>query len=171
MFVWKCTHSSIGVKDFLARRGIALDTTCPLCHREVETITHALRDCHVIKNIWFQLGIQAVNSTFFTQDIGEWLVTNGSRRKGQVAKDPPWDIMFLFAIWLIWNQRNHVVFKNNSPNPRITKEIARQATEFFHCANQFKNPKIMITRQVHWEKPDPGWMKLNTNGASNSHWA
>ena len=88
--------------------------------------------------------------------------------KWQVAKDPPWDIMFLFAIWLIWNQQNHVVFKNNSPNPRITKEIARQAMEFFHCADRFKNPKIMITRPVHWEKPDPGWMKLNTDAVSNS---
>ena len=26
----------------------------------------------------------------------------------------------------------------------------------------------MITRKVCWEKPDPGWMKLNTDGASNS---
>ena len=44
MLVWKCMHRSNGVKDCLARRGIVLDTACPLCHREVETITHALRD-------------------------------------------------------------------------------------------------------------------------------
>ena len=40
--------------------------------------------------------------------------------------------------------------------------------EFFHCADRFKNSKNMISRKVCWEKPDPGWMKLNTDGASNS---
>lgn len=100
MFIWKCMHNSIGVNDCFARRGITLDIDCPLCHRKVETIAHALGDFYVIKNIWFPLGIQTVNNTF-SKDIREWLVTNGSHKRGHLAKATPWDIMFLFAIRLI----------------------------------------------------------------------
>lgn len=44
-FVWKCFHNSIGVKAFLASRGINLDPLCPQYRKEPETIIHMLRDC------------------------------------------------------------------------------------------------------------------------------
>ena len=62
-------HNSIGVKECLARRGIPIDNTCPLCHSEVETIAHALRDCHNVHSIWQQLGVQRINNAFFDQDL------------------------------------------------------------------------------------------------------
>ena len=52
-------HYSIRVKNCLAGRGMITDTICPLCQTEVETITHALRDCNMVKAIWHQLGICA----------------------------------------------------------------------------------------------------------------
>ena len=62
-------HNSIGVNECLARRGIPIDNTCPLCHSEVETIAHALRDCHNVHSIWQQLGVQRINNAFFDQDL------------------------------------------------------------------------------------------------------
>ena len=42
LFVWKCFHNSIGVKDCLASRGISFDPSCPWCHDKPETIIHLL---------------------------------------------------------------------------------------------------------------------------------
>ena len=53
IFIWKCMQQSIGVKECLANRGIPLETTCPLCHTEAESILHALRDCSLVKPIWY----------------------------------------------------------------------------------------------------------------------
>ena len=64
-FVWKCMHGSIRVKECLVGRGINQDPTCPLCHLELESVSHALRDCMCIKPIWTQLCCQALNSSFF----------------------------------------------------------------------------------------------------------
>ena len=45
MFIWKCMHNSIRVKNCLANRGIPTYASYLLCHDQVESISHALRDC------------------------------------------------------------------------------------------------------------------------------
>ena len=69
IFIWRCMHNSIGVKECLAKRGIPLDTSCPLCFEQPESISHALRDCRLVKPIWYQLGAHICNANFFSQDF------------------------------------------------------------------------------------------------------
>ncbi|XP_065637983.1 uncharacterized protein LOC112010482 [Quercus suber] len=126
LFIWKCMQQSIGVKDCLAKRGIPLDTTCPLCHSEAETILHALRDCNLVRPLWQQLGIHCLYSTFFSQDIRDWLITNGGLKTTQNAAGIPWNVLFSFGLWLIWKQRNQGVFNSKSVNVNLAKVIAAQ---------------------------------------------
>ncbi|KAL0000220.1 hypothetical protein SO802_019822 [Lithocarpus litseifolius] len=51
-FGWMCAHGSIGVKACLVRRGMVEEESCRICQRASETILHALRDCHKVKEIW-----------------------------------------------------------------------------------------------------------------------
>ena len=90
-----------------------VNTSYPLCQTEVETITHALRDCNMARAIWYQLGIRVSNTSFFTQNLRDWLTTNGKSVQNHSLTSPPWNVLFLFA-------------------------------------------------------PEVGWMKLNTDGASNA---
>lgn len=82
-------HNSFGVKSYLANHGIPIDTSCPLCHDQVESISHALRDCQVIKPVWLHLGIHNSNSLFFSQDIRTWLASNTSVKTTQTIKGVP----------------------------------------------------------------------------------
>ncbi|XP_075655084.1 uncharacterized protein LOC142625285 [Castanea sativa] len=66
MFIWKCMHNSVGVRSYLAKRGLHISLDCPLCHTKPETISHALRDCKFVKPIWQQLGQQKGNQDFFS---------------------------------------------------------------------------------------------------------
>ena len=101
MFIWKCMHQSIGVKECLASRGIPLDTTYPLCHLEPESIMHALRDYSLVKSIWHQLGTHYMYSTFFSQNTKDWISTNGGLKSSQNAVGIPWNVTFSFSLWLI----------------------------------------------------------------------
>lgn len=53
VFEWKCMHHSIGVRHCLRARGMQIEANCPRCHREVESILHALRDCPLSKTVWY----------------------------------------------------------------------------------------------------------------------
>ena len=44
----------------------------------------------------------------------------------------------------------------------------QQASEFFLCASQPARNNRLVLRQIWWEKPDLGWLKLNTDASSNA---
>lgn len=89
LFIWKCMHLSIDVKECLPGRGMAFDTTCSRCHRESESITPALRDCALVKPTWYQLGIGISDTLFFTQDPRDWIASNANRKTTQASNQPP----------------------------------------------------------------------------------
>ena len=43
------------------------------------------------------------------------------------------------------------------------------ALEYFFCVGKIKNQKRMVAIPDRWSKPQMGWLKLNTNGASLSN--
>lgn len=82
IFLWKCCHSSIDVKECLVARGMTMETTCPLCHGNIESIGHTLRDCLIIVPIWNALGSQSSNGQFFSLNLHTWLAINCTKNKG-----------------------------------------------------------------------------------------
>ena len=161
-------HNSISVRESLARRGMSVDTDCPLCNIAVESVAHAFRDCHIVKAVCYQLGVCQSNSNFFTQDLRNWLKSNATAKSNESHRGLHWNILFPFAIWLIWKHRNQVVFKNRGANPALANMIIMQATKFFHCVSDQRNNRRLVIKQVRWERPGEGWLKLNTNGAANA---
>ena len=86
----------------------------------------------------------------------------GVRGTGHV----PWNQIFMFAIWTIWKGRNQLVFENKNLKSSIAKDIIYHALEYFHCAGKLLVTKRKILKQVRWEKPCNGWLKLNTDWSS-----
>jgi len=148
IFIWRCMHNSIGVRECLAKRGILLDTSCPLCFEQLESISHALRDCRLVKPIWYQLGAHICNANFFSQDIQSWLSSNASSKSSSIVKGIPWYSLFSFAIWALWKQRNQAVFNNRGINRNLSRLISMQAMEFMLCITQPKCSNRMAIRQV-----------------------
>ena len=146
MFMWKCLHQAIGVKDSLIARGMQLDGSCPMCHAANESIIHSLRDCNVVKPTWHQLGIHSNNSTFFSQEIKEWLTTNAKSKRLSSSNHPPWNVLFPFAIWLIWHQRNQTIFKGKGANPQLAKNIIMQAMEYALCISRPRRNQARMVR-------------------------
>ena len=100
IFIWKCMHQSIGVKECLANRGIPIDTTYFLCHSKT-SIMHALRDCSLVKSLWQQLGSHCLYSSLFSQGCKDWITTHGGLKSSQNAVGIPRNVIFSFALWLI----------------------------------------------------------------------
>ena len=86
----------------------------------------------------------------------------GIRNSGQA----PWNQTFMFAIWIIWKGRNQLVFENKELNSSLALDINRCALEYFYCVGKPLGMKRKIVKQVRWEKPCTGRLKLNTDDAS-----
>ena len=141
-----------------------LEAICPRCHREDETIHHALRDCPLSKRIWNQLG-RRPNDSFFTQNLHDWLNTNATSRQIHAPGQLRWHLIFLFGIWFLWKGRNNLIFKNLDHNPNLAKVILDRALEYYFCANNSFATKRLVLRNISWEKPRNGWLTLNTDGS------
>ena len=164
-FIWLCLHGSIPIREVLAGRGINCVKLCPICKEQDESILHLLRDCVYARDLWRKLEVPPTLVSSFTEGFETWLKTNylsGMKHKGIT----PWCTLFIFTLWSLWNNRNHVVFENTIPNPRLDKVCLSQAKDYYYCINKAKQitPKIAIP--VRWSKPILGWFKFNTDGAS-----
>jgi len=155
-FLWKCCHDSIGVKDCLVARGMDIDLVCPLCHNDVETISHVLRDCPISMQTWNEIGVPYCTNTFFSQSLHTWLAENCTVERGNARCLVPWKVLFPFAVWLIWYNRNQVVFSRKNANPNLAKDIIQRAREFFFCAYFPKVAATRIVKQIRWERPTRG---------------
>ena len=51
-FLWLCLHNSVPTGQVLGSRGLRLDTTCKLCHQNMETVDHLLRGCGFARGYW-----------------------------------------------------------------------------------------------------------------------
>ena len=58
------------------------------------------------------------------------------------------------------------MFDNSIPNTMLDRVCLGQAKEYFYCVSKAKQVTSRTIIPIKWCKPNPGWHKLNTNGAS-----
>ena len=75
----------------------------------------------------------------------------------------------MFAIWLFWKHKNNIVFQNKPIQCRLRFEVYRTAIEFDYCAKALRGVYQHVIRRVRLEKPDIGWVKLNSDGSSRGN--
>jgi len=102
---------------------------------------------------------------FFADNLKEWLIFNFNAKPNHRPGQLPWFQVFLFAIGMIWKNRNHHVFKGGVLYPNVAKEILARVMEYNHCASSHTAAKRMVMKSIRWDKPSTGWKKLNTDGS------
>ncbi|KAK9999984.1 hypothetical protein SO802_019587 [Lithocarpus litseifolius] len=113
--------------------------------------------------IWKAKTLQKLRPSF--GDLQEWLMWNGKMNRSFLPDQPPWKMIYPFAIWNIWKSGNNVVFNRKNPNPRLAADIIAQTREFMYCVCSTRGLTRYIVKEVRWEKPPEGWSKLNTDGS------
>ena len=62
MFIWRLAHNSLPVRRNVSRRGVELDTKCPVCQRLDEDCGHLFFKCKYVKRCWGGLGMNDIRT-------------------------------------------------------------------------------------------------------------
>jgi len=121
---WQRTFSQL---DNLQRKGIVLDTSCPLCHSEAETVEHLFMNCNLSKLAMFAspLGSHAP----FNMGLHSWLLDWLS------CADKDDSQLFCTILWKLWYARNQAVFNGATTDPVNLAHTAVQFIQEFNATN------------------------------------
>ncbi|XP_048447588.1 uncharacterized protein LOC125480616 [Pyrus x bretschneideri] len=160
------------VQNILRRRGIRLETYCPLCEDEDETQVHLFFRCPFARVFWFssrlQLDVGTVEGGDFLQCWkGLCNKYGGEKESDQLLR---WIVC---GLWRIWKCRNSAVFEKVVCEPRVALDLLHQQwreikdsrwdNEQHHCRQQ------VVEGETHrrWVKPPFCTIKFDGGSESN----
>lgn len=101
-FLWRLTHNGQPLRCNLSRRGMLIDTRCPVCGQMSEDGGHLFFKCKLPKQIWrilnFENERQALAAIPDAYDVVDWIL----KQQGQKR-----DFMVII-LWFIWTERNNI---------------------------------------------------------------
>lgn len=107
---------------------------CLICNLELETIEHTLLLCPWTSQIWNPQTLQVKISRAGLTRFDEWLYNV----KEDPRSSPKFDLI-VTALWCIWKDRNHFIFR--------------------------KNPPELASYPQKWRPPNPGMIKTNIDAS------
>ena len=158
-FLWRACSESLPTKKNLCRKNLVTNANYDLCHDKPEDVLHALWDCYLVKEIWWQ-------EDLCKPHITERFVSFQDLLLGILNKHDHYLVeRFAVIAWSIWYKRNTT--RTGSPLlPRT--QIHADALE---CLNEFHQVQDMPTvshqppTPVHCCPPLNSSCKVNFDGA------
>ncbi|XP_019435871.1 PREDICTED: uncharacterized protein LOC109342316 [Lupinus angustifolius] len=181
---WRLVNNKIPVDENLQKRGIPLASVYTLCHAAVETSLHLFLHCSYAFPLWNWLETligKHIDRSFFAALL-QLPSNTWSHQLTEVV------ITYIIStISTIWHCRNHDRFEDKSISTaqalariqrdtamigNFSKSTTNPSLEEFMMLRAFRvHPKYTmapIIMEVRWLLPNPGWVKINTDGAAHS---
>ena len=114
VFAWRLLRDRLPTRINLHRRQIdILDRHCPFCSREEEEAGHLFFHCNRIIPIWWESLSWVNKSAAFPKDPRQHFLQHGDiLNEGRRATR--WKCWWEAVTWTIWQQRNKIVFSNET---------------------------------------------------------
>lgn len=170
VFLWLALHDRHLCNANRVRKQLTDDPRCTRCDGDKEeTMLHLLRDCAAARSIWKGVGGAANYPSFFTGNLQQWIACK-MRAEG-LTHSEKWPIAFALTLWWNWRWRNCLSFGRGNDIPIDTGTFLRQQIDSAVRAWYNEEPAATTNHKrevfIKWETPPPGWVALNTDGASN----
>ena len=103
-FIWRFAHNSLPLRMNIVRRGMEIDTRCPMCWRLDEDGGHCFLKCKLVKKCWQHLNLEDVRVHLLTLSAKEVVrhthILRLNRDKQQLI------ICLLWSWWMGRNKAN-----------------------------------------------------------------
>ncbi|XP_058724687.1 uncharacterized protein LOC131596129 [Vicia villosa] len=136
-FLWRLAKNILPTKANLQKKGISLDTSCPLCEAATETAHHLFLHCEYTRSACFSsnYGLRVPLNSY----LNDWISC--------CLEDPSSvsDQLKCTVLWHLWKARNLLVYRQKFTDPRL---VAKEAMESVIEFNKF-NPCIKAKPPAH----------------------
>ena len=161
MFVWRLVHNSLAVRRNLARRGMKVDTLCPMCHRFDEDPGHLFFKCKAVKECRRSLNLEEYRLTLSLCQSGRELMQK------IWSFSPHIQLQIVVLLWRWWSARNKVNAGLKRPTGlEICSLVTFYVSEFGKGTKMHKEQQQVQLKR--WKPPPEDVYKINIDGSFKS---
>jgi len=142
---------------------------CMRCGIYAEDIQHLITECHWYKQVWNSLS-RKIGSNISDLSLGEWWKTVDVTNLQGGGKKTYRQAFITYAAWMIWKQRNQIVFeqkvmKTEEVVPLVVNQVEEQWNVLGREDRVGRGFRHMQNQIEKWTRPKEGWIKVNFDGA------
>ena len=116
IFAWRLIRDRLPTKSNLRRRHVEInDSICPFCRNKEEDTAHLFFNCIKTLPLWWE-SLSWVNiSGAFPQNPRQHFLQHGNGMNEGIRCNR-WKCWWIALTWTIWQQRNRIIFSNETFN-------------------------------------------------------
>ena len=158
MFVWRMAHNALQVKLNIARRGVDLDTRCPMCLRSDEDSGHLFFKCKAVKLCWRLLNMEDIRIMLKAENSPKTVLEKiwGFNTDNQCK--------IILFMWCWWSARNKT---NSGERKKSAHEVINDFYFHFQVWRDTTHMRKALTSnsKPKWKVPPEDVYKINCDGA------
>ncbi|KAF3951872.1 hypothetical protein CMV_022522 [Castanea mollissima] len=162
--IWKIAWDVLPTREFLARRIVGLDSSCPRCHHPQESVVHILFECPFAIIVWRHTSIPINLSSIPPKSTSDWVksfLNPVSLLSLYPSVAPSFSLLAAIMCDCIWWSRNKLIFEDLSNPPN---QLAADINKFFNSHSEAWL-SISPSTASQWCPPPTGWIKFNFDAA------
>ncbi|XP_074297820.1 uncharacterized protein LOC141628601 [Silene latifolia] len=160
VFMCQLCSDALPVKSNIATRVRDFDCSCPKCHDGEESCIHMVRDCGWNEEVWEMVGLEVFRSHRNLR-IREWVEVE-LRAMGVEER-----ILFMTSCWVIWEQRNKLLFDNGMwTGERVVRRVTDVVWEMKFLTedrSEEQRRQGISLEGGRWSRPSGGVWKISVD--------
>ncbi|XP_070021428.1 uncharacterized protein [Nicotiana sylvestris] len=179
-FLWKVWKAKLPLDDWMRRLGYFMPSKCWCCAQEQETLMHLFFTSFAATRVWTYFltysGFSMEGLTLHQAIVKCW-TTKVVHRLQPILQALP-----AIIVWELWKRRNsqkygemvtinRFIYQVSTTLQMLVKirkpsmqNVPHKWPDLIQKLEQY-TPQLKVTKVI-WEKPNAGWIKINTDGAS-----
>lgn len=160
--LWRAASNCLPTKTMLRSKHVQVDSLCPLCQQQRESISHCLVQCSFARSCWARVDVETdmeAGISFATWLDGCLKLTQGETRK-----------MIAMVCWTIWTAQNDQVWNNKGATFDGVIGLAYTTLDQWSKAqdrNKISEAAFLTAEDgsERWSKPISTILKINVDAA------
>lgn len=157
-FLWRLAHNSLPLRTKISRKGMDIDTRCPVCLRLDEDGGHCFLKCKMVKKCWIAMFIEHIRIDLLESNSAKNMVVN------ILSLEQETKMKVICLLWAWWEACNKA---NAGEQLWSIEEVVHRAMSInsFGSMHWREKKDKPMKEKVQWCPPNSEYVKINFDGS------